>query len=374
MSIKRTLLQIISNLPGWHTKRKIIVFLTDDWGGVRVHSNEARQNLIMAGIEMDGNRFDRFDTLESNDDMEALFEVLLNHKDHKGNHPVITAVANVANPDFEKIKNNNFTKYFYEPYTETLKRYPNHDKVFELYKKGIELNIFKPELHGREHLQVKWWLENLKAGNKMVQIAFENEFWHLGNKYLSNPLHRSLGAAYDIASIDEVEKQKGFVTDGARLFEELFGYKSTLFIPPAQHYHQNLEPAMVEAGFSLVDVPRYRKMPLGNGKFKTKLHFMGQKGQSGLRYLTRNVVFEPNLNPNDDGVQSCLKGIETAFKFRQPAIISNHRAAFVSGLNIDNRDKGIKALDRLIKLITKRWPESEFIPVSDLYKLIQNSR
>lgn len=364
----------IYNYFGFHTPRKIIVFLSDDWGGIRVRSFETRCNLIKAGFEMDSNRFDRFDTLESNDDMEALFEVLLKHKDHLGNHPLITAVANVANPDFEKIKNSGFNEYDYEPFTKTLERYSQHDKVYTLYKKGIELNVFKPELHGREHLQVKWWLENLNAGNKMVQIAFENEFWHLGNKYLTNPLHRSLGAAYDIISIDEVEKQKEIVTDGASLFEELFGYRSSLFIPPAQHYHQNLEPFMVEAGFRLVDVPRYRKMPLGNGKFKTKLHFMGQKSRSGLRYLTRNVVFEPNLNPNDDGVQCCLKGIETAFKFRLPAIISNHRAAFVSGLNRDNRDKGIEALDRLIKLIERRWPDSEYMHVSDLYKLMQNSR
>lgn len=358
---------------GFHTPRKIIVFLSDDWCGVRVRSFEARQNLIKAGIDMDGNRFDRFDTLESNNDLEALFEILLAHKDHKGNHPVITAVANVANPDFEKIKNSNYTQYFYEPFTETLKRYPNHDKVFEHYKKGIELNIFKPELHGREHLQVNWWLENLIAGNKIVQLAFENEFWHLGSKYLSNPLHRSLGAAYDIASIDDIDTQKEIVADGARFFEDLFGYRSILFIPPAQHYHQNLEPAMAEAGFGLVDVPRYRKMPLGNGEFKSKLHFMGQKSRFGLRYLTRNVVFEPNMNKDDDGVESCLKRIDTAFKYRQPAIISNHRAAFVGGLSIDNRHKGIKALDRLLKEIKKRWPESEFLHVSSLFDVMQNT-
>lgn len=61
---------------------------------------------------MDSNRFDKFDTLESNEDLEKLFDILLSFKDHNGNHPVITAVTNIANPEFDKIRENNFEHYF----------------------------------------------------------------------------------------------------------------------------------------------------------------------------------------------------------------------------------------------------------------------
>lgn len=366
----RKLIKGLWQLPGFRTPRKLIVFFSDDWGGVRVRSKEAHEALIHAGIPMDGNRFDRFDMLESNQDMEDLFEVLLSHKDHKGNHPVFTAVANVANPDFEKIKATGFSEYHYEPFTETLKRYPNHNRVFELYQKGIALNIFRPELHGREHLQMQWWLENLLSGNEMAKKAFEQGYWHLPGKYLSNPLHRGLAAAYDIVSTEEVVPQKEIVADGARLFKALFGYPSALFIPPAQHYHQDLEPTIANAGFKMVDVPRLRKMPLGNGKFRTRLHYLGQTNSLGLRYITRNAVFEPNMMGNSDGSNECLAGIESVFRIRKPAIISNHRASFVGGIEPANRENGLKALDKLLRMILKRWPDVEFISAAELFQIM----
>jgi hypothetical protein len=335
-----------------------------------VNSVESRRKLIKDGIRMDGNRFDQYDRLESNGDLEALFDVLLMHKDHKGNHPVITAACNVANPDFKKIKESGFRSYHYEPLTESLRRYPDHDRVFGLYKKGIELNIFKPELHGREHLQIEWWLENLQSGNEMARHAFEQEYWYLPSKYLDNHLHRSLGAAYDIVSLNEVKAQGEIVVDGARLFQDLFGYQSILFIPPAQHYNENLELAIRDAGFKMIDVPRLRKMPMGNEKYKTKLHYLGQKNRVGLRYLIRNAVFEPNMFENSDGVNECLAGIENAFRYRKPAIISNHRAAFTGGLDVKNHEKGLKALDFLLKNILKRWPDVEFISASAFYEIM----
>lgn len=370
----RSVLTALASIPGFSTKRKLIIFASDDWGGVRIRSAEARKLLLEAGVEMDGNRFDRFDMLESNEDLEGLFEVLLSHKDHKGNHPVITAVANVANPDFEKIKATGFSEYHYEPFTETLKSYPNHNRVFELYQKGIALNIFTPELHGREHLQVNWWLQNLQAGNKIVLKAFENEFWHIPGKHLLHPHQRSLAAAYDMLDKTEVKEQKQIVADGARLFSELFGYNATLFIPPAMHYHKNLESAVWETGCKMIDVPRLRKMPIGSGRSALRFHYLGQKSSFGLRYFTRNAVFEPNMHPNDDGVSTCMKGIETAFKYRKPAIISNHRAAFVGGIDPANRDKGLKALDKLLKMILNRWPEAEFISAAGLFQIMTSKQ
>lgn len=367
--IKRFIKNYFKNFDT-HSKRKLIVFLSDDWGGVRVRSIEARQNLIKAGIAMDSNRFDKFDTLESNEDMEKLFDILLSFKDHNGNHPVITAVTNVANPEFDKIRENNFENYFYEPFIKTLKRYPNHNKVYKLYKKGIELKIFMPELHGREHLQVNWWMNYLKLNNPIVRQAFDNEFWHLGGKYLSNPLHRDLTAAFDIADISELDEQKKILSDSIRLFEKIFGYKPVLFVPPSQHYNDELENIMNAAEIKLLNVPRLRKMPLGNRKYQVKFHYTGQKNKYEQRYLVRNVVFEPNINLNDDGVDVCLSEIGNAFKHKTPAVISNHRAAFVGGIDVQNRNKGLKALNKLFSNILKLWPDAEFTTASDLRKIM----
>ena len=150
------------------------------------------------------------------------------------------------------------------------------------------------------------------------------------------------------------------------MFKELFNYNANYFTPPSQTYHQSLEKTLIENGINIIDVPLIHKMPLGNGKYTTRLHYLGQRNQFKQIYLTRNVVFEPNISDNDDGVNVCLKGIETAFKYRRPAIISNHRVAFVGGIEPQNRDKGLKSLKRLMSSILKKWPDSEFMSVVDL--------
>ncbi|MDD3080047.1 MAG: hypothetical protein PHH37_13245 [Paludibacter sp.] len=374
MSKLKSVFKFAGNIPGFHTSKKLIVFTSDDWGGVRLLSIGAKKALSEAGFDIAGNRFDRYDTLESNTDIEHLFDVLLKHRDSVGNYPVIAAVANVANPDFEKIKNNHFSEYYYETFDKTLNRYPDHEKVLTLYRKGIELNIFRPEFHGREHLHTNRWLCELQSGNKMVSKAFEYEFFHIGGKYLNNhAAERGLGAAYDIDNVNDVLDQMKIVKDGADIFKNIFGYSSVYFTPPAQYYHKSLEESMVDAGFKMIDVPGLRKMPLGSNRYATRFHYLGQKNRdNGLRYLTRNAVFEPNMSENSDGVQACLKSIEAAFKYNRPAIISNHRAAFVGGIDIANRDKGLKSLDLLLSEIIKRWPDVEFISAASLYELMIN--
>ena len=54
---------------------------------------------------------------------------------------VITAVSVVANPDFQKIKENNFSTYFCETFCTTSEKYYGNTKSFSLWKEGIENKI-----------------------------------------------------------------------------------------------------------------------------------------------------------------------------------------------------------------------------------------
>ena len=125
MSITNSLARNIVNIPGWSTQRRIVVFESDDWGSIRMPSEQTRKEIISLGFPIQQQSFNMLDALESNDDLMELFNVLRKHKDSTGRHPVFTAVSIVANPDFEIIKESNFQQYYYEPFTETLKHYPN---------------------------------------------------------------------------------------------------------------------------------------------------------------------------------------------------------------------------------------------------------
>ena len=102
-----------SNIPGWRTNRKIVVIESDDWGSIRMSSLEAFKNLLKAGMREDRNHYNLYDSMESNRDLECLFETLSNFKDKNGKAPVMTGVNVVANPVFERIKETGYTEYFY---------------------------------------------------------------------------------------------------------------------------------------------------------------------------------------------------------------------------------------------------------------------
>ena len=92
----------------FRTDRHIIVFESDDWGSIRMSNKKDWDELLKIGYPVNKRPYERFDTLESSEDLLALFEVLSKHYDCRGNHPVITANMLMANPDFEKIKNSGY--------------------------------------------------------------------------------------------------------------------------------------------------------------------------------------------------------------------------------------------------------------------------
>ena len=104
----RALYKLISSftdIPGWRTKRHIVVIESDDWGSIRMPSIESYNRLLAAGIRVDKCHYCTNDTVASTDDLELLFEVLTSVKDKNGKAAVITANSLVANPDFDRIKN-----------------------------------------------------------------------------------------------------------------------------------------------------------------------------------------------------------------------------------------------------------------------------
>ena len=366
----KNLIKKIANFPAIKTDKKLIVLLSDDWGSTRIKSAEDQRQLEQKGFKI-ASRFDKFDTIESDIDLQNLFEVLLKHKDHKGNHPVITAVTNVGNPNFSKIKESNFKDYFFESNEDTYSRYADSNQVLKLVEQGISQNIFIPELHGREHVQVNWWMNELQNQDSFARKVFENEFFFLGPQYLKNPKRgRGIGAAFDTWTSDDVVSHKKIATSAAAIFQKQYGYTSTHFTPPAMFYNPDLESTLVENGTEWLDVGRFFKVPMPDGKEKHQYNYLGRKKKSGLKVLVRNCVFETNMTASNNGVASCLQGIQEAFDAKQPALISNHRASFVGGIKKENRDSGLNALNDLLTSILQKWPDAEFVAVKNVSSVL----
>ena len=114
------------NMIGWRTKRHLVVIESDDWGTIRMPSREVYEEFMRRGIRVDRDPYCRYDNLATKHDLENLFEVLQSVKDKNGHPAVITANTLSANPVFDKIKESEYSQYYFEPFTETLKRDASH--------------------------------------------------------------------------------------------------------------------------------------------------------------------------------------------------------------------------------------------------------
>lgn len=378
-SLKSKLVVNLSNMKGWRTNRHIVVIESDDWGSVRMSSLDSFERLKAAGIPVDKGQYNLYDALESNGDLEMLFDTLRRFKDSTGRHPVMTGVNVVANPDFDAIRANGFSEYVYEPYTKTCERYKGHDRVYELWKQGIAERLFVPVLHGREHLNAQFWMRALQGGNKSTLAAFNEGVTGIPRKGIGGEMVPNFQAAFLIETVNDLPYQKEVIRTGAELFEKLYGYRAKFFVPTNGWFNNSLEKDLYDSGVKYIDTAKRQEEPLGNGETKINTRFIGDKNQLGQIYLTRNCFFEPaatgyEVPANYEWLGYCLKEIEIAFRWHKPATISSHRVNYIGYLHPENREKGLKALSQLLDEIIKRWPDVEFMTSVELGDLIASDQ
>ena len=366
MSIQRN----ISNIIGWRSPRKIVVIESDDWGSIRMSSNKSFQALTNLGIDLtsgDSSRYNHYDSLATADDLSTLFETLASFKGSNGNPSVFTAVSVVANTDFDKIRATGYQEYHYESFTETLQRYPGCQDSFRLWQEGIERKLFIPQFHGREHLNVTGWLKLLQNGNKKALAAFDQRLW----AFVASPddnLTIELQAAFDLESPTELPYQETVIKEGLALFERLFGYKATFFVPPNGPFCSSLEKTAAEHGIRFMSTAKVYREPPASGIRQKSYRWLGKGNSCGQRYITRNCFFEPS-SKGRDWVDTCLNEIAVAFRWHKPAIISSHRVNYIGALDVSNRDNGLRQLKSLISRIKHNWPDVEFMSSDKLGEL-----
>lgn len=363
------ILKNLAQIPGFHTHRHIVVIESDDWGSIRMPSLEIRERLKKEGYSIDKCKFSTYDSLASSEDLSNLFEVLSSVKDINGNHAILTADSVVANPDFQKIRESGFLQYYYEPFTETLKRYStSHQKSFELWKEGLKYGIFIPQLHGREHLNVVRWMNALQTGDEVTFHAFSQQHFGL-SKLTSDKLKVRYMDGFGNASADTIAIEDKVIREATDLFEELFGFKSTSFIAPCYIWRESVEKTLSECGVKYLQGLSLQQIPVTDNppSVKTKYHYLGQKNKYGQRYLIRNAFFEPYKdNTTDKWVNECLNRIRIAFRWHKPAIISSHRINFIGAIDPTFRDRNLKLFKSLLFEIIKCWPDVEFMSSNQL--------
>jgi hypothetical protein len=364
----RNLLRNLALLPGWTTRRRIVVLESDDWGGILMPSKSAYQRCLAAGYPVDTDPYTRFDSLESSEDLERLYEVLASVRDDRGRPAVLTANLLVANPDFDRIRASGFQEYAFLSNGE-------NPELLRGWRTGMTAEVFHPQFHGREHVNVARWMRALRQRDPDTHFAFELGMVGMASKAapeLLNPHVR----AFDFDDPAELEQHQIILAEGLALFRELFGYGSRSFIAPSYTWHSTLEPTLKEHGVNFLQgIPYQYLPPLAEGRRRRR--HIGMRNRAGQRSLVRNGFFEPSIHAPDcepgAEVDECLARIKLAFSWRKPAIISSHRLNYMGQLDPANRDRNLRGLKQLLQRILQTWPDVEFMTSDQLGAEISRS-
>ncbi len=373
--MKRILTDNLKNLRGWQTRRKFVAFAVDDYASVRVASPAARQRMIDAGLDL-SHQMDRYDAMETRQDLETLFEVLDSVRDGQGKPAKFTAYTLSTNPDFARIREDG-KNYHAESVTDTFARLATeqpqaYEGAWTLWQEGRARGLIQPQCHGREHFNVELFEHKLRSAASDMQMSIANDSVAAVD---GAPAFPGVGFshAFGLHHTASLSRHREILADAFDQFERLWGMPSTTFTPPALQLHPSLYPDVEAAGVLSIDKPMRCVRPMGDGTSRRELNRSGR--QVGQNHLTvvRNVVFEPGKDMGFDPVNRAVQQIAAAFRWRKPAIISSHRVNFCGHLEESNRQRGLAALKSLLEQITVRWPDVEFVGVDDIVRDMERS-
>lgn len=359
MNIKSVLAKNYINFLGWNTKRKIVLIESDDWGSVRMANKDVYDTFSNKYREVKNHKFLKYDGLEKKEDLENLFEILSKYKDFKNNSAVITALTLTSNPDFQKIKT---TRTYHSESIKQTYANLNEDDLFDIWvRDGIANNLLYPQFHGKEHLFPDRYIKRALDVNDIEHDAFINKsVFGVGN----TTRKKNFLAAFEHQN-EVDEKNIEIATDeGLKEFELLFGFRSKSFCPSQAVYGNHIFPVLKDNGVLAIQAgQQFAPVDLKLSKIN---HKWGDKTSNGLIFWRRNCTFETYKSESFDHVTECLKEIEIAFRWGKPAVINSHRINFSSRLRTDLRDRTLKDLERMLKIILEKWPEVEFVNSAQL--------
>lgn len=370
--MKQTLFNHLKNFTGKKLNRKLLAFAVDDYGNVRVHSKYALERLEIAGMKKN-NRFDAYDALDTSEDYQMLFEVLQSVKDKNSNPAIFTPYALPCNTDFQATLTQR--KFVPEDLPTTYNKLSAEQRAYEgayqLLLEGIGAKLIRPQFHGREHLNVQLINALLNQNDPILNANLENQCM-AGLNGLAKWPTISYNQAFSFWEESDLEAHKVILKDGLKRFENVYGYVSLTFTPPAQQLHPSLYGFVGEHGVIGVDRSRAELVHIGEGKFQKMNNQLAEDDLGGTVKIVRNCVFEPT-DRDIDWVSFTMKQIEAAFFWGKPAIISSHRVNFCGHIDPKNREKGIKDLKNLLKKIVQKWPDVEFVGVDEIAKIYANT-
>lgn len=344
------LLNFINYLPHYLRKKfneKYIIIESDDWG--------LERQLTQEGINWMKKKFgnDKLtrwstDSLETSEDISALFDLLDGYKNKFECPPVITANFITHNIDYKEDEELSFI-----PISKGFNK--ESEDVRDMYKKGIEEKFIFPQLHGYCHYNVA----ELKQYFKTEEGREANY-----EKFLTARSTIRGNLSFLQGELSENNITSGKLKEAADEFKNFFGFYSKTIIPPTFIFDVSLINTLKKNSITLVQSSN-RLQTTAKKNYRIP-YFQKRKG---LYWSVRNARLDPHPEYKFYH-EECLDTIGRVFENKSPAVIDFHRVNFAGKFARDYRNKTIQELKLLLDGIYKKWPDVKFIHTQKLNDIL----
>ncbi len=343
---------------GFHFDRPLVLLQSDDWGRAGLRDHKGLEQLRNSGVNLGDRPYD-FYTLETEEDLFALREVLARHGDSMGRHPCLEMNFIVANLDLAKYPFDGQNLPFL-PLADGLPPGWNRPNLVKGYLGGIAEGVFHPALHGTSHF-CQMSVERAMVGNG-ERAKVLRTFWKAGATYIH---WRMPWIGYEYWDPEQPEDERflsrelqtDFIGQSVGAFARLFSALPSSACAPGYRANGDTHRAWSEHGIRVAQ----------NGPGSLTPPFFDRHK---MLNLARTVEFEPALDPSFS-LATCMRQAEACFVRGIPAIVSTHSINFHSTVQ-DFRSRSLKLLEEFFAALELKYPNLLYLHDEDLRQLVNN--
>jgi hypothetical protein len=346
-------------LAGFYFDRPLVLLQSDDWGRVGLRDQEGLEQLRSAGLTLGERPYD-FYTLETADDLRALREMLMRHRDSVGRNPCVLMNFVSANLDFARMEAGGFEKIHVLPLADGLPRGWSRPGLLDAFHEGIAEGLFHPGLHGTTHFCRSAVGRSLTGDSARASLL--RTLWRAGTPYIH---WRMPWIGYEYWDPEQTEEKRFLPADSQReLIGQTMGEFTRLFstlpqsaVAPGHRANRDTHRAWAQHGI--------RVAQNGSGALAPP-HF----DRHEMLNLSRTINFEIATDTSFS-VEECLRRAEACFRRGTPAIVSVHSINFHSTVR-DVRSRTVECLDQFFTALESKHADLLYLHDEDLLQSVTN--
>ncbi|HRP26090.1 hypothetical protein [Thauera sp.] len=310
--------------------RPVVIIESDDWG---------------PGPESDGAMLQR------------IAEKLMEFRDRDGHPAVMTLGVVLGRPDGAAILATECRSYRRSTLDEA-----RYMPIVQAMRDGCATGVFALQRHGLEHcwpdsllsraredVDLRRWLADPDARSEALPSALQSR-WVDTATLPSRPL-----AARDV---EAVVKEEGDA------FLRIFGQRPSVAVPNTFVWDDAIEQVWAADGVQCVVTcgRRFDGRDAAGGLMPGSRRILnGEDGKGGVRYVVRDVYFEPIRGHRAEHV---WRGVAERTALGRPVLIETHRESFIA--SADSAQQALAELVRTFQGIVRQYPDVCFLNTAAL--------